>query len=239
MVPVFSIAADAAVSREARGGPGVGQPGEALVTRFQQPWTAYNQALKPMRTIQQAPPKPAMKAGCFTTSEMLLLPSDPVITSLSSAPGGPRHNESTSTMLHASISLESTTTHRGTLDLKAAMLQQGKSWILSKQIAAILSPEGGGFRMPAWSLTLQTGRLPDRHHHILKPTSGGGNGTLGKADLRAEDRLPMLLMNRWGLSHTFKRHKSPSSRQEVVQVFVSVAISFSHFQPQLPSPVLH
>lgn len=29
-----------------------------------------------------------MKAGCFTTSEMLLLPSEPVIMSVSSAPEG-------------------------------------------------------------------------------------------------------------------------------------------------------
>lgn len=59
---------------------------------------------------------------------------------------------------------------------------------------------------------------------------------LAGLNLRAEDRLSMMLMNRWGPSHTFKRHKSPSSRQEVVQVYVSVAISFSHFHPQLPSP---
>lgn len=39
--------------------------------------------------------------------------------------------------------------------------------IFEVKTSFIFPPEGGGFRMPAWRLTLETGSLPNRHHHIL------------------------------------------------------------------------
>ena len=45
-------------------------PAYVLVRPFLFLRCLYSQMLKTMRMIQQAAPMPAMKAGCFTTSEI-------------------------------------------------------------------------------------------------------------------------------------------------------------------------
>lgn len=39
--------------------------------------------------------------------------------------------------------------------------------IFEVEMSFIFSPEGGGFRMSSWGLTLETSSFPDCHHHIL------------------------------------------------------------------------
>lgn len=51
-------------------------------------------------------------------------------------------------LMYICVSLYFTITHPGTLDLKAAMLQQGKPRVLSKQTGPILSPGDRRFWVP-------------------------------------------------------------------------------------------